>query len=112
MKLRKSDYPIIATMKLSGSTWSEIGALYGVTSGHLRNLKSDIMEGYTVGDKFKRSSFGKSVAMHVALTSSDADTRLRASKQLIGTDTDTVETEATKDTSTVRLEILHELQTK
>ncbi len=70
MKISKSDYPVMATMKLSGSTWAEIGALYGVSAGHVRNLKSDIMKDTTIGDKFLRSSFDKMSSSKITSLSS------------------------------------------
>ena len=110
MKIRKEDYPIIASLKLSGSTWAEIAALYGVTSGHLRNRKDDIMKDTTEGDKFKRSSFAKTVAMHIALKTDDNDTKLRAVKTLIDNSTD--DKAATTTTTRSRHSIVEEIMSE
>jgi hypothetical protein len=109
--ITESEMAVMRTLKLSGSTWAEIAAIFGYNPGSLKNKARVIMEGTTKGDVIKRSSFGKSVAMHVALTSDTDDTRLRAAKVLSDAP-DIEDRRITRSTRTVVEEITRELASK
>ena len=112
IKIKKSDYPIIAKLKLSGSTWGEIAAIYGVTAGHLMDIKSEIFKGTSEADRVKNSGLGKTIIRHIALTTDDEDRRLKAAKALIDSDPDKGQADAgsqVKDDSALVREIRIEL---
>ncbi len=111
MKISKSDYPLIASMRLAGMKWAPIAAVYGVTSGHLRDIQSDIMATTTIGDKINLTDFATVNMMKLSVRSmKDAD-RVNASKALLalGGVVGVAEEDDKSDDSKVRLEIIREL---
>jgi uncharacterized protein YjcR len=82
-KIPKAHYPIIAAMRLSGSKWAEIAAIYGCSTNHLKNLKSVIMDGFTEVERIRKSDLAKTVATHLALTAEKEETKLSAAKSLM-----------------------------
>ena len=83
VKIPKEHYPLIAAMRLSGSRWTDIAAIYNCHPGSLRNLKDDIMEGTSEADATTKSSIASTVALYIALTAEKDEHRLNAAKSLM-----------------------------
>jgi hypothetical protein len=110
-RITEEEMRVMRALKLSGSTWNEIAAIFGYAASTLRHRRGDIMDGTTNGDKIKRKGFADTVAMHLALTSDSDETRLRAAKLLSG-EPDYKEKKPKRSTTIIIDEIMNELRSK
>ena len=108
MALTEETMNVMRSMKLSGSSWVEIAAIFGYSPDTMRSYAPRIMMECTNSDKISKTSLGKSIATYVALTSESDETKLKAAKLL---DDGLVEKEGRpiKKTTIIMEEILKEL---
>ncbi len=111
MKIPKEDYPLLATLFNTGVATGVIATKYGCTPNYISDLKSEFRKKGIIYDNsnIDISDVGKVIVAELAFSADKDAVRLQASKALMDLATGSGETQATKDTAKIRVEILSEL---